>query len=72
MSDIEDLKKQLTDLQSNYTHQQEIIDSLNDTVIKQWDAIDKLARIVGQCADQIVAVSSALDGESSEPPPPHY
>lgn len=72
MSDIEDLHKQLAALQSNYTHQQETIDSLNNTIIKQWEAIDKLARIVGQCADQIVSIHDSLEGEAADPPPPHY
>jgi uncharacterized coiled-coil protein SlyX len=72
MNDIEKLQKQITDLQSNFIHQQETIDSLNDTVIKQWGVIDKLAKIVGDCANQLVAVSSSLEGGSTEPPPPHY
>ena len=72
MSDIKELKKQIADMQSTYTHQQEVIDSLNDTVIKQWEAIDTLAKIVNQCVDQISSVSNSLDGESADPPPPHY
>lgn len=72
MSDITVLKEQIADLQSNYTHQQEVIDSLNDTVIKQWEAIDTLAKTVNQCVDQISSVNNSLDGESADPPPPHY
>ena len=72
MSDLEELQKQLTDLQSKYSYQQEAIDSLNDTVIKQWGAIDKLTKLVGNCTDQIMAVTSSLEGEGMDPPPPHY
>ncbi len=72
MSDIKKLEKQIADMQSNYTHQQEIIDSLNDTVVKQWEAIDSLAKIVNQCVDQISSVNNSLEGESADPPPPHY
>lgn len=72
MGKIEDLEEQIMDLQSKYSHQQEMLESLNETVVKQWETLDKLARIVGNCADQIQSISSALDGDASEPPPPHY
>ena len=72
MSNIEDLQKQLTEMQAMYSYQQEMIESLNDTVVKQWRTIDILSKRVGECADQIVAVTASLDGEASEPPPPHY
>ncbi|MCK5268757.1 MAG: SlyX family protein [Spirochaetes bacterium] len=72
MSETEEMRIELADLQSKYSFQQEMIDSLNDTVVKQWAAIDKLTKMVGECADHIMAVSASLDGEGNDPPPPHY
>jgi len=63
--------ERLNDLEIKFAYQQETIDSLNDTVTKQWDAIEKLRRHITRLEGQIVEMGD-WQGGGNEPPPPHY
>lgn len=62
----------LDDLEIRFSYQQETIDSLNETVTKQWETLEQLRvhieRLEGRLRD--MADWSAEPG--NEPPPPHY
>ena len=70
MSD--DSKTRLTDLEIQLAHQGTTIDELNDTVIKQWNLIDRLTRKVNQLSDRMEIVEDATAPETPITKPPHY
>lgn len=66
-----DKDDRLNDLEIQLSYLQETIDSLNDTVTKQWDVIEKLRRQISRLEGRLVEMSDWQSG-SDEPPPPHY
>ena len=73
MNDAEALARRIDALEMRLVHQDEIIEDLNDTVIRQWQQIDLLTHRVTRLGDRLAAAKegSGLDPEQ-EPPPPHY
>ena len=66
-------EKRLEELEIKFSYQQEIIDSLSDTVKKQWDEIDKLKKLTKHLADEFVDLKDTQDLQpEKDPPPPHY
>ncbi len=66
-------KHRLDALEIRLTHQDEVIEDLNKTVIAQWKEIDRLNRQVAMLTDH--AANSAPPGgrdPGEEPPPPHW
>jgi len=63
--------QRLNDLEIKFAYQQETLDSLNDTVTKQWDVIEKLRRHITRLEGQLVEMGD-WQGSGNEPPPPHY
>jgi len=63
--------ERLNDLEIKFAYQQETLDSLNDTVTKQWDVIEKLRRHIARLEGQLVEMGD-WQGSGNEPPPPHY
>ena len=61
----------LNDLEIQFAYQQETIDSLNETVTKQWDVIEKLRVKVSRLEGRLTEMSE-WQGAGHEPPPPHY
>mgnify|MGYP003647755081 CR=1 FL=1 len=62
----------LDDLEIKYAFQAETLDSLNETVTKQWHTIEQLQRALNQLEGRIVEISEWSVGSGDEPPPPHY
>jgi len=70
--DHDDTRERLTELEIKYAYSQEIIESLNAEVAKQWTAIDKLTRQLGIMHDQMANMADEAGKPIDEPPPPHY
>ena len=69
--DISKVEKRLADLEVEITHQNETIDTLNETIINQWKEIDRLSRQVRLLAEQLLSIED--DAQSHKvTKPPHY
>jgi len=68
----DDQNERLTELEIKFAYSQEVIESLNEEVTKQWAAIDKLTRQLGTMHDQMATLAHDMDKPLDEPPPPHY
>ncbi len=70
MSDA--LENRLADLEVRFAFQQETIDSLNETVTRQWAMIDRLARRLEALEGEVADLDPGQRDPKAEPPPPHY
>lgn len=61
----------LNDLEIKFAYQQETIESLNETVTKQWNVIEKLRLQITRLEGRLTEMSD-WQGGGDEPPPPHY
>ncbi len=66
------LEERITELEIKLVYQQDLIESLNDTITKQWGDIDRLNKYVRDMTDEIRTLKESGPGEGQEPPPPHY
>jgi SlyX protein len=64
-----DMEERLIELEIRYTHQQRMLDELNDVIIAQGRQIDRLQ-------DELKVLRARVDAGPDEPaeegPPPHY
>jgi SlyX protein len=73
MAEIPDLQQRLDDLEIHITHQDSIIQELNEVTIQQWAAIEKLTGKLEFLKNKLQAAEDSMEsGETQEPPPPHY
>ena len=73
MAEIPDLQQRLDDLEIHITHQDSVIQELNEVTIQQWAAIEKLTGKLEFLKNKLQAAEEAMEsGETQEPPPPHY
>lgn len=70
MSD-ENTEMRLADLEMQFAHQNETIDSLNDAVVKQWKEIDQLTRRVRLLSEQLMSLEEEASPHKVTKPP-HY
>lgn len=66
---MRDLQKRLEALEVDVCHQQKMLDTLNDELVKQWKIIDRLAQ---ENKELKGALGSNIKPLSEEIPPPHY
>ncbi len=66
---MRDLQKRLEALEVDVCHQQKMLDTLNDELVKQWKIIDRLAQ---ENKELKGALGSNIKPLSEETPPPHY
>jgi len=66
---MRDLQKRLEALEVDVCHQQNMLDTLNDELVKQWKIID---RLVQENKELKGALGSNIKPLSEETPPPHY
>ncbi|WP_020398695.1 SlyX family protein [Kordiimonas gwangyangensis] len=66
------LDERIADLEVKFAFQQETIDILNDTVTKQWAAIDRLSRALDRVQSDVADMEAGQRDPKGEPPPPHY
>lgn len=67
------MEERLTALETHVTHQEHLIQELNEVVYHQQLAIDRLAAQLEEIKVQLqVALPSLVKDEEEEEPPPHY
>lgn len=69
MNEIED---RVADLEVRLVFQDDIIQSLNETVAAQQLEMEKLRRAVEVLARRQADLASSLPGSDEDQPPPHY
>lgn len=68
-----DLNKRTEELEIKFSYQQELVDSLNETVTKQWDEIDRLSKLCKQLQTEVINLKDGPSANTdNEAPPPHY
>jgi len=73
MNKAPDIHQRLDELETHVTHQDSIIDDLNEVSLQQWAEIKKLNEQIEFLKGKIEAAQEAMDSDDSpEPPPPHY
>ena len=71
MAEIPDLQQRLDDLEIHITHQDSVIQELNEVTIQQWAAIEKLTGKLEFLKNKLQAAEDLMEsGETQEPPPP--
>ena len=65
-----DLENRLIDIETALATQQKMLDDLNDVIIAQGKAIDKLVKETAYLLSQMK--DDAVKPLSEETPPPHY
>jgi SlyX protein len=71
-NEIELIKAQLIELQSQLAFQEDTIQALNDVVTRQQQQIENLNEIGKQHKSQLEGLVSEQGGDTTEPKPPHY
>ena len=71
MSSDKDLNERIDALEMRLTYQDEAIETLNQTITKQWLEIDRLTRLVAELKVRLQEAESHAPGPANEPPP-HY
>lgn len=69
-----DVSQEIVELQTRLQFQDDVIQKLDDVVIRQGDVLDRLARRLADLEDRLEQLAFERDnpGAQSEPPPPHY
>ena len=71
MTDIEILSNRISELEIENAYQRETIETLNDSVTKQWAEIDRLGQLLEKVMEHLrTPPDGTLPG--TESPPPHY
>ena len=71
MSDDKALGERIDALEMRLTYQDEAIETLNQTITKQWLEIDRLTRQLAELRERLQEAESRAPGPANEPPP-HY
>ena len=71
MSNDKGLNERIDALEMRLTYQDEAIETLNQTITKQWLEIDRLTRQVAELKVRLQEAESHAPGPANEPPP-HY
>ncbi|MFZ5734353.1 MAG: SlyX family protein [Pseudomonadota bacterium] len=68
-----DIVRRIEALEERVTYQDDAIETLNQTITKQWAQIDALTRQIANLTDRLreTEAKSAL-GAPGDEPPPHY
>ena len=70
-TDIRALGERIDALEMRLTHQDEAIETLNQTITAQWQHIDRLTRQLAEMKERLQEAESNAPGPANEPPP-HY
>ena len=65
-------EQRLTDLEIKLSYQEDLLDQLNQVVVRQQQEIDLLMREVRQLRLQMPDNTGPASGKASEELPPHY
>jgi uncharacterized coiled-coil protein SlyX len=67
------VSERLDDLEIQLTHQQKMVDELNELIYSQQQEIDRLSSELRQIKEQLQIVLPSLNrAPEDEEPPPHY
>jgi len=72
MSEINELSKKITFLETRIAFQDQTIEDLNKTITEQWDEFNKLRREISRLSGQVQEMQSSNDGSDGDELPPHY
>lgn len=67
-----ELDSRMADLEARLAFQDDTIQALNDVLVEQQRAIDRLQAQMGMLARRQADLQSRVGGEEDEAPPPHY
>ncbi len=70
--ELAELRDQIIELQSRYTHQERLVQQLDDIIREQQDQIDGLNKQVQQLHEKVDSVDSGLLTTHQYEKPPHY
>ena len=71
MTDGNALHERIDAMEMRLTYQDEAIETLNQTITRQWVEIDRLKRQLSEMKERLQEAESQAPGPSNEPPP-HY
>lgn len=72
MSDPETARR-IDTLEERIAYQDDAIETLNQTITRQWDQIDAMARQIALLADRLREAEARTAASSpNDVPPPHY
>lgn len=72
MDTAQDTEKRLTDLEIKASFGEDLLEELNQVVIRQQQQIDLLLREVGELRQQIPEAGTRQPGRTADDLPPHY
>lgn len=72
LTELDQLKQQLFDLQSQLAFQEDTLQALNDIVTKQQQQIENLHELCESQKSQLELMTEATGGALMEEKPPHY
>ncbi|WP_312247265.1 SlyX family protein [Stutzerimonas nitrititolerans] len=67
-----ELDSRMADLEARLAFQDDTIQALNDVLVEQQRAIDRLQAQMGMLARRQEDLQGRIGGEEDEAPPPHY
>jgi SlyX protein len=67
-----ELEQRITDLEARLAFQDDTIQTLNDVLVTQQRAVERLQAQLGMLARRQEDMQSRIGSEEDEAPPPHY
>lgn len=67
-----ELEQRIADLEARLAFQDDTIQTLNDVLVTQQRAVERLQAQLGMLARRQEDMQSRIGGEEDEAPPPHY
>ena len=64
--------RRITDLEERLTHQERLIDQLNDVVLGQARQLERLSRELSNYVSAVERLAAAAEGDLPHEKPPHY
>ncbi|MGH8803942.1 MAG: SlyX family protein [Polaromonas sp.] len=72
MESTHDIEQRLTDLEIKASFSEDLLDQLNQVVVRQQQQIDRLIREIGQLKQQMPDAGTGVFSRSGDELPPHY
>ena len=68
----QDVEQRLTDLEIKASFSEDLLDQLNQVIVRQQQQIDRLMREIGQLKQQMPDAGTGVFSRSGDDLPPHY
>ena len=72
MEPVPDIERRLTELEVKFTFTEDLVDRLNEVVVRQQQHIDALIREIHTLRQQVSRADTGTTRGSREELPPHY